>query len=70
MLNSLNMLSSEGESLVSASAGDDHARIPEEAVWWEATPDLPLHPLPVHLCGFENLSEFHALLAYYLREVL
>lgn len=43
--------------LPSASAGDDHARIPEEAVRWEATAGLPLRPLPLHLRGFENLSE-------------
>lgn len=45
--------------LVSVSAGDDHAGIPEEAA-----PGLPLHPLPVHLCGSENLSEFSALLVF------
>lgn len=50
--------------LVSVSAGDNHAGIPEEAVRWEAAPGLPLHPLPVHLCGSENLSEFSALLAF------
>ena len=59
MLNNLNVLCSEGESLlISVSAGDDNARISEEEVWWEETPDLPLCPLPLHLCGFENLSEF------------
>lgn len=61
MLNNLNVLGSPGESLLLfVSTGDDHAGIPEEAVWWEATPDLPVHPLPFHLCGFENLSEFSA----------
>lgn len=65
MLNDLNVRDPEGESLLmSVSEGDDHARICEEAVWWEATPYLPLHSLPVHLCGFENLSEFNALLAF------
>lgn len=61
MLNNLNALGSEGESLsMSVSAGDDYARISEKEVWWEATPDLPLCPLPLHLCGSENLSEFSA----------
>lgn len=61
MLNNLNVLGSPGESLLLfVSTGDDHAGIPEEAVWWEATPDLPVRPLPFHLCGFENLSEFSA----------
>lgn len=65
MSDHLNVWDPEDESLlVSVSAGDDHAGIPEEAVWWEAAPGLPLHPLPVHLCGFENLSEFNALLAF------
>lgn len=42
--------------LVSVSAGDDHAGIPEEAVRWEAAPGLPLHPLPVHLCDTNKIS--------------
>lgn len=60
-MNHLEVLGSEGESLLmSVSAGDDYARISEEEVWWKATPDLPLCPLPLHLCGFENLREFNA----------
>lgn len=57
----MNVLGSEGESLLmSVSAGDDYARISEEEVWWEATTDISLCPLPLHICGFENLSKFSA----------
>lgn len=64
MLNNLNVLGSADECLLmSLSAGNDHAGVSEEAVRWEATPDLPVRPLPLHLCGFENLSEF-SLLAF------
>lgn len=61
MLNNLNVLGSESGSLLpSVSAGDDHAGVSEEAVWWGAAPDLPLCPLPLHHCRLENLSEFSA----------
>lgn len=61
MLNNMNLLGTQRETvLMSVSAGDDHAGISQEAVWWEATPGLPFCPLPLHLCDFENLSEFGA----------
>ncbi|CAO2608465.1 Solute carrier family 5 member 4 [Lemmus lemmus] len=46
--------------LMSLSAGDDYARIPQEAVWWAETSDQPLGPLPLHHGGHPNLREFSA----------
>lgn len=46
--------------MTSLSAGDDHARIPQEAVWWAETSDQPLGLLPLHHGGHPNLREFSA----------
>lgn len=44
-------------TLFSLSAGRDHARVPEETLWWAADPYLPLRAFPVPLCFHQNLCE-------------
>lgn len=61
MSNNMDLLGTQGETiLMSVSAADDHAGISQEVVWWEVTLGLPFCPLPLHLCGFENLRVFSA----------
>lgn len=45
------------DPLFSLSADRDHARVPEETIWWAADPYLPLRALPVSLCVHQNLCE-------------
>lgn len=42
-------------------AGGDNARVPEEAIWRQADPDLPLCSVPVTLHFHQGLGESTAL---------
>lgn len=45
------------DPLIILSAGCDHARVPEEEVWWPANPHLPLCAVAVPLCFHQNFGE-------------
>lgn len=45
-------------SLLTLSAGCDHAGVPEETLWWAAYPYLPLRAVPVSLRFHQNLCKF------------
>ncbi|VCW61706.1 unnamed protein product, partial [Gulo gulo] len=41
---------------LTSHAGGDNARVPEETIWRQADPDLPLYSVPVTLHFHQNLS--------------
>lgn len=42
---------------LTSHAGGDNARVPEEAIWRQADPDLPLDSVPVALHFHQDLGE-------------
>ena len=42
---------------ITSHAGGDNARVPEEAIWRQEDPDLPLYSVPVTLHFHQDLGE-------------